>query len=125
MTPLGIFSGRYLPVAIQVVIDDAPRKHIRYVVFVREQVDDYDLLILILLVCLEAAGEAYSIQVLVREGPTAHRIERVVAQCEIVCDQLCVRLFVLRTRVNYCVNTECAVTPRYRTSPRRRAKKKT
>ena len=65
--------------AIQVVVDDAPRKHIRYVVFVREQVDDYDLLILILLVCLEAAGEAYSIQVLVREGPTAHRIERVVS----------------------------------------------
>ena len=69
MTPLGIFSGGYLPVAIQVVVDDAPRKHIRYVVFVREQVDDYDLLILVLLVCLEAAGEAYSIQVLVGEGP--------------------------------------------------------
>ena len=79
MTPLGIFSGRYLPVAIQVVIDDAPRKHIRYVVFVREQVDDYDLLILVLLVCLEAAGEAYSIQVLVGEGPTTHSVEGMVS----------------------------------------------
>ena len=57
--------------AIQVVVEDASREHVWYVVLVSEQVDDYDLMILVLLVRLEAAGEAYSIHVLVGEGPIA------------------------------------------------------